>query len=110
MGTTEQATVTNIAMTAGATNVVVTVQNTGTSEVVINSAQMNGQVATLNSPYKLTDANGTVTTPSGLPTLAKGDNAQITVTLASALESGETYQIKLGTTKGNTLAYTQVCP
>jgi flagellin-like protein len=107
MGTTEQATITNVQLVAGASSVIATVQNTGDTPITLNAASINGQVATIaSSTINGTDA-GTTT-----PTFTKADSVQVTLTNPSGitLNSGDTYQVKLGTTKGNNLVYTQVCP
>jgi P pilus assembly chaperone PapD len=75
---------------------VVTIQNSGSSTVAMVSAKINGETATLE--------------PNGIQTgiVPKGTSVSFTVTFKTAanFSSGETYQFKLITAKGNTMPYT----
>ncbi len=109
MDTTEQATITNMQLTADAATVDIAVQNTGNAPITVNSASINGQMTTITQ-YSI---NSTGTTEASTVTFSKNDNnviITIDVPTGMTITQGDTYQVKMGTIKGNTLAYTQVCP
>jgi archaeal type IV pilus assembly protein PilA len=106
MGSTEQATVTNVALSNGGSTgaytgtAVVSIKNTGSATVTISSATIDGKAATV----------GATTT-----TIAKGTSADITLTIptstgtaltAAPFVDGAQYVIKMQTAKGNTITYT----
>ena len=87
---TEQLSITNVAW-SGADVVTVSVRNSGTTDVVLNSATVNGITAPI----------------TGSPvTVAK--NTAADVVLTSAWVSGNSYQIKLVSAKGTNFLYTAV--
>ena len=95
MGNAEQASITNVSfVTVGTTlEMNVTVQNTGTNTVTIQSATIDGNAATLTP---VTSAN-----------ILKGATGSFTVTAASGtFASGAQYAFNLLTAKGHTLTYT----
>ncbi|MGD0203302.1 MAG: archaellin/type IV pilin N-terminal domain-containing protein [Candidatus Bathyarchaeia archaeon] len=92
MGNAESASITNVSFTSN-TTVTVTVQNTGTNTVTIQSATIDGNAATLTP---VTSAN-----------ILKGATGSFTVTAASGtFASGAQYAFNLLTAKGHTLTYT----
>jgi len=92
MGNAEQVTITN-AQYSSPTAVILTVQNTGSGTVTINSATIDG-----------TAVAGSI--PAFPVPVTKGATATITINSASAFVTTAQYQIKLQTAKGNTLTYT----
>jgi flagellin-like protein len=98
MNNAEQATITNVAFTANNT-VTVTILNSGTSSVTLQSATIDGSTAAL-APVS----------PSTL-TITKGNGGNYTVTLApGTFASGTQYAFKLTTAKGTGLVYTATAP
>ena len=93
---TEQATITNTAF-AGTDNatstIVLSVSNTGTNAITFNSATVNS-------------ASAAVTGSS--VTIAK--NSAGTVTVTAPWTSGNNYQIKLVSAKGNNFVYSAIAP
>jgi flagellin-like protein len=99
--TTEQVTITNCVYSSTTGNFTLTVVNTGTNDVTLASANVNGVACnstSLPSPALITARNqpGTGVTMS-LPT-------PLTMT------SGSTYQIKLSSAKGNAFTYNYYAP
>jgi hypothetical protein len=96
MGNAEQATISNLDL-SGTTQVIATVQNTGTSPVTITGAYVNG--VTVNSAISSTP-------------IAKGTSASFTLTTAGplALSSGDSVTVKMTTSKGNNLVLTAIKP
>ncbi len=99
MGSTEQATVTNVALSytgSGSSctgTEVVSIKNTGSATVTISSATIDGKSATIGSTT----------------TIAKGTSADITLTTTSTtapFADGAQYIIKMQTAKGNAITYT----
>ena len=93
MGNAEQVTITN-AQYSSPTAVILTVQNTGSGTVTINSATIDGTAVAGSTP--------------ALPgfSITKGGTQSITLNSSSAFVTTAQYQIKLQTAKGNTLTYT----
>jgi flagellin-like protein len=85
---TEQLSITNVAWTGSGATITVSVRNSGTTDVVLNSATVNGITAPI----------------TGSPvTVAK--NTAADVVLTSAWVSGNSYQIKLVSAKGANFLY-----
>ena len=85
---TEQLSITNVAWTGDGAIINVTVRNSGTTDVVLNSATVNSITAPI----------------TGSPvTVAK--NTAVDVVLTSAWVSGNSYQIKLVSAKGANFLY-----
>ena len=97
---TEQLSITNCEFTDAGSSIVLTVRNTGTTDIVINGATVNGVNA--DSVAMLPDATK----------LLKNEDGSVTVSLAlgNEWESGSTYQIRLTSTKGNYFPYNAVAP
>ena len=94
MGNAEQASITN-AVYVNSTAVNITVQNTGSAKVTINSVTIDG--------------NATTTNPATPFNVAKGTSATVTIAFSGANDqftNSAQYTIKLQTAKGNTNAYT----
>jgi len=91
---TEQLTITNAVFDADLDTITLTVRNTGTIDIVITSAVVNGE-----------NAASVSTDPDPVP-----KNGQATVTVSAPVESGSTYQIRLLSTKGNYFPYNAVAP
>jgi flagellin-like protein len=95
---TEQITITNAQLDASTDTITLTLSNTGTTDVTITSAVVNGVNA---------DVSGTTLV------LKNTDGSQITVSSTDAnwdIESGSTYQIRLLSAKGNYFPYNAVAP
>jgi flagellin-like protein len=90
---TEQLSITNVAWTGAGANITVTVRNTGTTDIVLNSATVNS-------------ASAAIVGPSTGVSIAK--NTAQDVVLTSAWLSGNSYQIKLVSSKGNNFLYSAV--
>jgi flagellin-like protein len=93
---TEQVTITNVVYDATNKQFNCTVVNTGTNNVTLSSATVNGV---------------SVGAPS--PTIVPANNQPgtlIAVSYSTALTSGSTYQIKLMSAKGNVFPYNYVNP
>jgi flagellin-like protein len=96
MGNAEQATITNVAfLTSPADSVNVTVLNSGTSSLTLQSALIDENTVSI-----------TVTGPTNSLTVPKGTPANILLTNSGSFVSGVQYTIKITTAKGNTLLYT----
>jgi flagellin-like protein len=82
--------------TTPSTALILTLANSGSSAVIVNSATVNGASATI----------------VGNPVTVLGNNATqtITLTLGTAWVNGYTYNIKLSSQKGNSFTYTAVAP
>ena len=91
---TEQLSITNIQFT-DADQITLDVRNTGTADVMITSATVNGVIATIS------DAGGNVTVTK---------NSDGVVHLTAPWSSGNSYQIKLMSAKGNYFPYNAVAP
>jgi hypothetical protein len=78
---------------------ILTLANSGSSAVIINSATING-----GTPTVAIQTPGTVTVPGNTA------NTTITLTLGTNWVSGYTYNIKLSSQKGNSFTYTAVAP
>jgi flagellin-like protein len=90
---TEQLTITNVVFSGNQT-ITLSVRNSGTTDVVINAATVSGV---------------TTATITGNPvTIAKNTNSNIILTLSDAWQSGNSYQIKLVSAKGNNFVYSAV--
>jgi flagellin-like protein len=94
---TEQMTITNAEFDALSGTITLQVRNTGTTDIVISSAVVNGFTTTAAS-----DPN---------PVL-KNDVAEVTVDAPTdaPILSGNTYQIRLLSAKGNYFPYNAVAP
>ncbi len=91
---TEQMSITNAVFDTDLDTVTLSVRNTGTTDITITSAVVNGNPATATS------------SPDPIP-----KNGQATITVSGvALESGDTYQIRLLSSKGNYFPYNAVAP
>ena len=89
MGNAEQAAITNAQFT-DSTHVVLTIQNTGSSSVTINSATIDGNSTTMTAF-----------------SIAKGSTGTLTLSPSvGSFVNTAGYQIKLQTAKGNTISYT----
>ena len=91
MGNAEQISITNVAFLSSKNQIIVTVQNTGAASVTIAIAYINGVKVNSTAPI----------------TIPQGANQQITLTQPSPiLTSGDAYQVRLTTSKGNNVIYT----
>ncbi len=100
MGNAEQATITNVAfLTSPADSVNVTVLNSGTSSLTLQSALIDENTVSI-----------TVTGPTNSLTVPKGTPANILLTNSGSFVAGVQYTIKITTAKGNTLLYTAKAP
>jgi flagellin-like protein len=91
---TEQLSITNCQFSSP-NLITLTVSNTGTTAVTINAATVNGADATVGGDLTL------------------GENSagnQVTVTMASDWSSGDSYSIRIMSTKGNYFPYSVVAP
>jgi len=92
MGTTEQATVTNVQLLPAATTVTISLQNTGNSPITVNSASINGHISVITQ-YSI---NSTAAVSGSTVTFGKSDsNVQVAITVPSGmtLTSGENYRV-----------------
>jgi len=90
MGNAEQASITNVVFNSN-TQLTVTIQNTGSTNVTINTATIDGNTATMN-PLTLT--------------VTEGNTGAVTITSATAFVNSAQYTITLTTAKGNSIVYT----
>jgi flagellin-like protein len=97
---TEQMSITNAQFTGDGATITLSVRNTGTADIVVNSATVNGEEA---------DAAMYVDTLE-VDNIAKNSDGTIVVSLTTAWESGSTYQIRLLSLKGNYFPYNAVAP
>ena len=88
---TEQASITNVAF-SGTRTVTLTVSNSGSTNITISSATVNGVAATF----------------TGATVVANTGNNQVVLTMASDWAAGSTYQIKLVSAKGTAFPYSVV--
>ena len=98
---TEQMSITNAQFTGSGTTITLSVRNTGTTDIVVNSATVNGEPAT-TAMFDAADASAL--------NIAKNSDGSVVVTLTTAWESGSTYQIRLLSSKGNYFPYNAVSP
>lgn len=89
---TEQLVITNANFDVDADTITLTVRNTGTTDVTLTSAVVNGENASINATIVPKNSEGT----------------QITV--GALVEPGNTYQIRLVSAKGNYFLYNAVAP
>lgn len=96
---TEQLQITN-AKFVNNNQIVLSVRNTGTSDIAIDSATVNGE-----------DAQGVTMDSNGITTsIPKNSVGNVTVTLAVNYDSGFSYQIRLLSAKGTWFPYNAVAP
>jgi flagellin-like protein len=98
MGNAEQASITNVVF-IDSTSMNVTVRNPGSAAVTLVSATIDG------NSVLLLDAAGETATDLSIP---KGESVNFVLELggSSTFASGAQYNIKLLTTKGNSILYT----
>ena len=89
---TEQASITNAAF-SGTRTITLTVSDSGSSDIIISSATVNGI---------------SVPTLTGTTLTANNANNQVVLTMASDWAAGNTYQIKLVSAKGTIFPYSTV--
>jgi len=89
---TEQVQVTNVAFQSD-NQILVNVTNTGTSDVLINAAVVNGETATITG---------------NSVTVLKNSAGSVTLTLTADYAIGHSYQIKLVTSKGTNIMYNAI--
>ena len=87
---TEELKITNVAF-SGTNSVAITVKNTGSTSATVSEVYINGA--------DLLETNVTV-----------DPNGQETITVTSAWEAGNAYQIRIVTTKGNPFVYQATGP
>jgi archaeal type IV pilus assembly protein PilA len=96
MGNAEQGTITNLDVSGSGNQIIATVQNTGNAKITLTTSYINGAV-TNSTAYPLT--------------VAKGATMSIALTQAGlTLTSGTDYTVKMTTSKGNNLVFTQTKP
>jgi flagellin-like protein len=93
---TEQISITNAQFDVGNDQVTLTLSNTGTTDVSITSAVINGENA-----VAFTDP---------VPVLKNSVGTTVTVSASQDIQSGDTYQIRLLSAKGNYFPYNAVAP
>ncbi|MEM3765597.1 MAG: archaellin/type IV pilin N-terminal domain-containing protein [Candidatus Bathyarchaeia archaeon] len=81
----------------------VTVRNTGSSPITINSAWVNGVLATIKRDSDESATNGAVT-------IKANENSEIEIEMTTSWSPGNTYQVRLASTKGNQFYYTATAP
>jgi len=91
---TEQISITKCDFDPDEDTITLTLRNSGTTDVVISSATVNGESAGITGD--------TVTVP-------KNAEKTVELTIANVVE-GNSYQIRLMSNKGNTFMYTAVAP
>jgi flagellin-like protein len=91
---TEQLSITNAVLNPTASTIDLTVANSGSTNIVLSAAYVNGAA---------------VTATGWTQTITANTNDAVALTTVT-LVSGSTYQIKLMSTKGNSFVYTAVCP
>ncbi len=88
--------------------ITLTLSNTGTTSVIISQVSIDNAVQGTDA-ITLALSDGTdVTDTMALPKNAKG--AELVVTLEDDFVSGNSYAMKIVTTKGNYYAYNAICP
>jgi flagellin-like protein len=97
---TEQLSITGVQFISGGASINATVSNTGTTAVKIDQVWVNGVQKTVT--YELN--NGTDITDSTVPANAKG----VIIAITAAWNSGDSYQVKLVSSKGTTFLYNAV--
>jgi archaeal type IV pilus assembly protein PilA len=103
---TEELKITNVVFSSTDNTVTMTVSNTGTTSVVISQVSIDNEVQTT---VALTQADGSdPATAMTLPKNAKG--YELTVTLTDDIVSGNSYAMKIVSTKGNYYAYNAIAP
>ena len=98
---TEQLTMTSVQFITGGASLNVTVSNTGTTGVKIDQVWVNNEQQSTVS-YEL--RGGTDITDSTVPANAKG----VIIAITKSWTSGDSYQIKLVSSKGTTFLYNAV--
>jgi flagellin-like protein len=97
---TEQITITNAQLDATTDTIVLTLSNTGTTDVTITSAVVNG-----------VNADVAAVSPGTLVMPKNSDGNQVSVSGTGLdIVSGSTYQIRLLSAKGNYFPYNAVAP
>jgi archaeal type IV pilus assembly protein PilA len=99
---TEELKVTNADFATSPGDVILTVRNTGASSVIVSDAYVGNAIA--GATYV---AETSLKTDG---TVAPNEILTVTVTPTIALVSGQAYQFKLISTKGNSFVYTATAP
>ncbi len=103
---TEELKITNAQFAADGSSVTLTVSNTGTTSVVISQVLIDNAQQTTDPV--LSDASGTALAGLTLPKNAKGYTLLITLDVDAV--SGNSYAMKIVSTKGNYYAYNAIAP
>ena len=98
----EQATITNVELTNGSTNAIVTIQNPATAGKV-------GTVA-VNITAAYVNEHMVITTQTLPIKINPQQSYSIGITLNDAAVSGTTYTVKLTTAQSNSIIYSSSCP
>jgi hypothetical protein len=106
---TEELKITNVQFddqTTGSNTITLTLSNTGTTSVVIDQALVDND-ATATSGFTIYAEDG-VTEATSIPKNAKGYT--IVLDLVADIVSGNSYAMKIVSTKGNYYAYNAIAP
>ena len=108
MGNSEQAKVTNVVLsninTSADGQAVISVQNTGSATVTINSVTVDGKTATVTSAAPTGGGTALTLNSANQVPITKGNSVDITVTVTGyPFGNSAQYTITLMTAKGNTL-------
>jgi archaeal type IV pilus assembly protein PilA len=108
----EQLNVTGAAITAGtgtgAGNVLFSLSNSGTSDVIISAVSVTGGTFTNTAGTMSTGTTNACVVTNGLATIPKGTSCTLTANFGTTpgFAAGTTYSFKLTSTKGHTFPYT----
>ncbi len=102
----EQLNITGATITISGGVVAFSLSNSGTSDVIVSSASVNGGSFT-NAAGSLSAAGtGACAVASQSATVPKGSSCTMTATFGSGFAAGTSYTFKLTSTKGHTFLYT----
>jgi len=107
---TEELKITGIAWGASNANATLTLKNSGTGALTVDTIKVNDGTATL---YRYRTPAGTgsfISVPSTGITLNPGDTADIVVTKTGNFASGTKYEFAFHTATGNNYPYTSTAP
>jgi archaeal type IV pilus assembly protein PilA len=106
---TEELKITNAQFADLGANVVLTVKNTGASEVVLTDAYIGSDVVTTST--QVDPGTGTYVAIGAAGTAIKPNTVVLVqITPTAVFESGTAYQFKLLSAKGNAFVYTGTAP
>ena len=105
---TEELKITNVEFAADASDATLTIKNTGSSAVTIADVYIGSSSATADTQYD--PGTGLVDIPADGVSVAANAILELVITPTGGFDSGQSYQFKVMTAKGNPFIYTATAP